>query len=99
MPASRKLEEAVQQSAQSSSHRHLELQRRLVPELCEYVQRELKPDSYITEIAEERVELDTVGLGITPTVERYTVAIDTLLESMRDQKLTGRRGGDSGLPP
>jgi MoaA/NifB/PqqE/SkfB family radical SAM enzyme len=59
------------------------------PELCEYVQRELKPDSYITEIAEERVELDTVGLGITPTAERYTVAIDTLLESMRDQKLTG----------
>jgi MoaA/NifB/PqqE/SkfB family radical SAM enzyme len=59
------------------------------PELCEYVQRELKPDSYITEIAEERVELDTVGLGITPTVERYTVAIDALLESMREKKLTG----------
>jgi MoaA/NifB/PqqE/SkfB family radical SAM enzyme len=59
------------------------------PELCEFVQRELKPDSFITEIAEERVELDTVGLGITPTVERYTVAIDTLLESMRDRKLTG----------
>jgi MoaA/NifB/PqqE/SkfB family radical SAM enzyme len=58
-------------------------------ELCEYVQRELKPDSFITEIAEERVELDTVGCGITPTVEQYTVAIDTLLESMRDQKLTG----------
>ncbi len=59
------------------------------PDLCEYVQRELKPDSYITEIAEERVELDTVGLGITPTAERYTVAIDSLLESMRDQQLTG----------
>ena len=58
-------------------------------ETVEYVQRELKPDSYITEIAEERVELDTVGLGITPTAERYTVAIDTLLESMRDKKLTG----------
>jgi MoaA/NifB/PqqE/SkfB family radical SAM enzyme len=58
------------------------------PELCEYVQRELKPDSYITEIAEERVELDTVGLGITPTAERYTVAIDALLESLRDQRLT-----------
>src|SRR5882762_6698790 len=58
-------------------------------ELCDYVQRELKPDSYITEIAEERVELDTVGLGITPTAERYTVAIDTLLESMRDKRLTG----------
>jgi MoaA/NifB/PqqE/SkfB family radical SAM enzyme len=59
------------------------------PELCEFVQRELKPDSYITEIAEERVELDTVGLGITPTAEKYTVAIDALLESMREQKLTG----------
>jgi MoaA/NifB/PqqE/SkfB family radical SAM enzyme len=59
------------------------------PALCEYVQRELKPDSYITEIAEERVELDTVGLGITPAVERYTVAIDTLVESMREKKLTG----------
>jgi MoaA/NifB/PqqE/SkfB family radical SAM enzyme len=58
-------------------------------ELCEYVHRELKPDSYITEIAEERVELDTVGSGITPTVEKYTVAIDTLLESLRDHKLTG----------
>lgn len=58
-------------------------------ELCEYVQRELKPDSFITEIAEERVELDTVGCGITPTGQQYTVAIDTLLESMREHKLTG----------
>jgi MoaA/NifB/PqqE/SkfB family radical SAM enzyme len=59
------------------------------PELCEFVQRELKPDSYITEIAEERVELDTVGLGITPTAQRYSVAIDALLESLREQRLTG----------
>jgi sulfatase maturation enzyme AslB (radical SAM superfamily) len=59
------------------------------PELCEYVKRELKPDSYITEIAEQRVELDTVGLGITPTAEKYTVAIDALLESIRDQRLSG----------
>jgi MoaA/NifB/PqqE/SkfB family radical SAM enzyme len=59
------------------------------PELCEFVSRELQPDSFITEIAEERVELDTVGLGITPSVERYTVAIDALLESLRDQRLTG----------
>jgi MoaA/NifB/PqqE/SkfB family radical SAM enzyme len=59
------------------------------PELCEFVQRELQPDSFITEIAEERVELDTVGLGITPTVERYSVAIDTLLESLRDNRPTG----------
>jgi MoaA/NifB/PqqE/SkfB family radical SAM enzyme len=59
------------------------------PDLCEYVQRELKPDSFITEIAEQRVELDTVGLAITPTAEKYTVAIDALLESMRDVRLTG----------
>jgi sulfatase maturation enzyme AslB (radical SAM superfamily) len=59
------------------------------PELCEYVQRELKPDSFITEIAEERVELDTVGLGITPSEEKYTVAIDALLERMREQRLVG----------
>jgi MoaA/NifB/PqqE/SkfB family radical SAM enzyme len=59
------------------------------PELCEYVQTELKPDSYITEIAEERVELDTVGLGITPTAERYEVAIDVLLDSLRGQRLAG----------
>jgi MoaA/NifB/PqqE/SkfB family radical SAM enzyme len=58
-------------------------------ELCQFVQTELQPDSFITEIAEERVELDTVGLGITPTAEMYTVAIDTLLESLRDRKLTG----------
>jgi MoaA/NifB/PqqE/SkfB family radical SAM enzyme len=57
-------------------------------ELCEVVQRELKPDSFITEIAEERVELDTVGLGITPTVEAYTVAIDALLDTLRDNRLT-----------
>jgi MoaA/NifB/PqqE/SkfB family radical SAM enzyme len=61
-------------------------------ELCEFVQKELKPDSYITEIAEERVELDTVGLGITPTAEKYTVAIDALLESLRDKRLTGVAG-------
>jgi MoaA/NifB/PqqE/SkfB family radical SAM enzyme len=60
-----------------------------LPELAEYVKRELKPDSYITEIAEQRVELDTVGLGITPTAEKYTVAIDALLESIREQRLSG----------
>jgi MoaA/NifB/PqqE/SkfB family radical SAM enzyme len=59
------------------------------PELARYVESELKPDSFITEIAEERVELDTVGLGITPTAEKYTVAIDALLETMADVRLTG----------
>jgi MoaA/NifB/PqqE/SkfB family radical SAM enzyme len=57
-------------------------------ELCDFVRRELKPDSFITEIAEERVELDTVGLGITPTAERYAVAIDQLLESLDENRPT-----------
>ena len=59
------------------------------PELCDFVQKELRPDSHITEIAEERVELDTVGLGITPTVESYAGAIDTLLDSMSERRLSG----------
>jgi MoaA/NifB/PqqE/SkfB family radical SAM enzyme len=59
------------------------------PELCEFVRVELQPDSFITEIAEERVELDTVGLGITPPVEKYSVAIETLLATMKEQRLTG----------
>ncbi|HEU5349257.1 MAG TPA: radical SAM protein [Ktedonobacterales bacterium] len=61
----------------------------IFPELCEFVQRELQPDSYITEIAEQRVELDTVGLGITPPVERYSDAINVLQETLRDRHFTG----------
>lgn len=39
---------------------------------------DLDPDSYITEIAEERVELNTVGLDITPSPGEYYQAIDQL---------------------
>ena len=46
----------------------------------------LRPDSYITEIAEERVELDTLGSDVTPSAESYARAIDSVLE------LTGSRG-------
>ena len=38
----------------------------------------LAPDSYITEIAEERVELDTVGWEITPSPEQYAPIADYL---------------------
>jgi len=44
--------------------------------LFDYVQNELNPDSYITEIAEERVELGTTGAGITPDTEEYRDAIE-----------------------
>lgn len=60
-----------------------------VPALCEYVQAELKPDSHIAEIAEERVELDTVGLGITPDDARFTSAVGALLESMHSNHPAG----------
>jgi len=59
------------------------------PELCDFVQHELQPDAYITEIAEQRVELDTVGMGITPTVEKYAGAIDKLLDSLKEKEYTG----------
>ncbi|HEX7587527.1 MAG TPA: SPASM domain-containing protein, partial [Anaerolineae bacterium] len=38
----------------------------------------LAPDSYITEVAEERVELDTVGMNITPMARDYAPVADFL---------------------
>ncbi len=47
----------------------------------------LNPDSYITEIAEERVELDTVGWQITPSAKEYAPLADFLSQ----QAATPRR--------
>lgn len=49
----------------------------------------LKPDSYITEIAEERVELDTVGENITPGLVAYKSAIDYLIHRIKNEKYKG----------
>ena len=43
----------------------------------------LGPDSYITEIAEERVELDTIGTGITPDLSQYKQAADYLIRRLK----------------
>jgi MoaA/NifB/PqqE/SkfB family radical SAM enzyme len=43
----------------------------------------LEPDSYITEVAEERVELDTVGWDITPAPEEYAPIADFLSDRVR----------------
>lgn len=51
--------------------------------------RELHPDSYITEIAEERVELDTVGADITPDVDAYAAAVAYLSTQMRGEIFHG----------
>jgi MoaA/NifB/PqqE/SkfB family radical SAM enzyme len=48
-----------------------------IPALHGHIQT-LAPDSYISEIAEERVELDTVDSGITPSPEEYARAIEPI---------------------
>jgi MoaA/NifB/PqqE/SkfB family radical SAM enzyme len=60
-----------------------------IPEIHEYVERELSPDSYITEIAEERVELSTVGAGVTPDRESYAAAIDYLIARIKEESFSG----------
>ena len=43
----------------------------------------LKPDKYITEIAEERNELHTVGKDITPDLINYKAAVDFLIHRIK----------------
>lgn len=59
-----------------------------IPQIYEYFQ-EKNPDSYITEIGEERVELDTMGSGITPSADEYTKAIDFVISKVGQQKYSG----------
>lgn len=57
------------------------------PEIYQYVEEKLKPDSYITEIAEQRIELDSIDLPITPNFEEYSQAINLLIEGMEKKQL------------
>jgi len=54
-----------------------------------FVRDVLKPDSFISEIAEERVELGTVGMDITPPIEKYQEVIKRLQESLRKTEFSG----------
>jgi MoaA/NifB/PqqE/SkfB family radical SAM enzyme len=49
----------------------------------------LEPDSYITEVAEERVELDTVGWQITPQPDAYAPIADFLSAQARARPVHG----------
>jgi MoaA/NifB/PqqE/SkfB family radical SAM enzyme len=49
----------------------------------------LQPDSYITEIAEERVELDTIDWPITPLAEKYAPVADFLSQKARARRVKG----------
>ena len=50
---------------------------------------EWSPDSYITEIAEERVELGTIGKDISPTTEDYCKVIDFLSKKISKNSYVG----------
>jgi len=62
-----------------------------IPEIYSYL-RKYKPDSYITEIAEERKELDTIGANISPGYPDYVKAVDFLIQKLKedDFKRIGR---------
>ncbi|MEW6063434.1 MAG: radical SAM protein [Nanoarchaeota archaeon] len=59
-----------------------------IKEIYEYVSKNLDPDSYITEIAEQRVELDTIGMDITPNEKEYATAINYLIDEIKKRKFT-----------
>ncbi len=50
---------------------------------------QLGPDSYITEIAEERNELSTMNAKITPDIISYRSAIDYLIHRIKNGKFSG----------
>jgi MoaA/NifB/PqqE/SkfB family radical SAM enzyme len=60
-----------------------------IPEIYEFVRKELAPDSYITEIAEKRTELDNKELEVFPDEAEYGKAIDFLLGEMEKNKFKG----------
>jgi MoaA/NifB/PqqE/SkfB family radical SAM enzyme len=49
---------------------------------------QLNPDSYVTEIAEERVELGTIGCPITPSLECYTAAAAFLQSHLKERSFS-----------
>ncbi|MFH1787892.1 MAG: radical SAM protein [Candidatus Altiarchaeota archaeon] len=59
-----------------------------IPKIYEFMES-LKPSSYITEIAEQRVELDTMDSDITPSVNDYEEAVGFLKGKMRQDSAKG----------
>jgi MoaA/NifB/PqqE/SkfB family radical SAM enzyme len=57
-------------------------------ELIAYAEKS-RADQFITEIAEPRVELDTIGLPITPSREEYAQAIDRLIRYVESKQYKG----------
>jgi MoaA/NifB/PqqE/SkfB family radical SAM enzyme len=57
-------------------------------ELIAYAEQS-RADQFITEIAEPRVELDTVGLPITPGADEYGTAVDRLIAYVESKQYQG----------
>jgi len=53
--------------------------------------KQLNPNSYITEVAEERAELFTIGKEITPDFEQYDQTIDQLSSRIRNDYLQSKK--------
>lgn len=60
--------------------------------LHQHVRETLRPDSYITEMAEERVELDTIGLDLTPAPEKYAGVVAHLVADIDTHPAEGVAG-------
>jgi MoaA/NifB/PqqE/SkfB family radical SAM enzyme len=59
-----------------------------IPRIYEELSK-LGPDSYISEVAEERVELGTTGTDITPSAEDYAPVADFLTAQARNGHFVG----------
>lgn len=54
-----------------------------------YVERDLAPDSYVVEIAENRAKLCNLELEVTPSVEEYKNVLFFLIKQLRKQRRSG----------
>ena len=63
-----------------------------LPALREHARREFAPDSFISEIAEERLELDTIGEDITPTADQYGKVVEDLVADIDRTRAAGIAG-------
>jgi MoaA/NifB/PqqE/SkfB family radical SAM enzyme len=55
-----------------------------LPEIYEVVMEEFSPDQFISEVAEERNEMDNFGRGITPPPEEIAKAMDFLIAKTKE---------------
>jgi MoaA/NifB/PqqE/SkfB family radical SAM enzyme len=60
-----------------------------IPQIYETVLEKFKPDQYITEIAEERNEMENFGEGITPPPEKYDEAVSYLISKIKERLKQG----------